>query len=70
MVTAKAMDLFDEWEGISGKSYISPQKLQLAAEALQSASSQPQNPRCLTSTANERCTNDRDFTEKSLRCLP
>ena len=44
MVTAKAMDPFDEWEGISGKSYISPQKLQLVAEALQAASSQPQNP--------------------------
>lgn len=44
IVTAKAMDLSDEWEGISGKSYISPEKLQLAAEALQVASSQPQNP--------------------------
>ena len=44
MVTAQAMDLSDEWEGISGKSYISPQKLQLAAEALQAASSQPQHP--------------------------
>ena len=44
IVTAKAMDLSDEWEGISGKSYISPEKLQLAAEALQAASSQPQNP--------------------------
>ena len=44
IVTAKAMDLSDEWEGISGKSYISPEELQLAAEALQSASSQPQNP--------------------------
>ncbi len=44
IVTAKAMDLSDEWEGISGKSYISPENLQLAAEALQAASSQPQNP--------------------------
>ena len=44
IVTAKAMDLSDEWEGISGKSYISPEKLQLAAEVLQAASSQPQNP--------------------------
>ena len=44
IVTAKAMGLSDEWEGISGKSYISPEKLQLAAEALQAASSQPQNP--------------------------
>lgn len=44
IVTAKAMDLSDGWEGISRKSYISPEKLQLAAEALQAASSQPQNP--------------------------
>ena len=44
IVTSKAMDLSDEWEGISGKSYISPENLQLAAEALQAASSQPQNP--------------------------
>ena len=44
MVTAKAMNLSDEWEGISGKSYISPQKFQLAAEALQATSSQPQHP--------------------------
>ena len=43
-VTAKAIDRSDEWEGIRGKSYISPEKLQLAAEALQAASSQPQNP--------------------------
>ena len=38
------MDLSDEWEGISGKSYISPKKFQLAADALQAASSQPQHP--------------------------
>ncbi len=44
ILTAKAKDLSDEWEGISGKSSISLEKLQLAAEALQSASSQPQNP--------------------------
>ena len=44
IVTAKAMDLSDEWEGISGKSYISPEMLQLAAEALLAALSQPQNP--------------------------
>ena len=44
IVTAKAMDLSDEWEGISGKSYISPEKLQQVAEALQAASSQPQHP--------------------------
>ena len=44
IVTAKAMDLSDEWEGISSKAYISPEKLQQAAEVLQAASSQPQNP--------------------------
>ena len=44
IVTAMAMDLSDEWEGISSKAYISPEKLQLAAKALQAASSQPQNP--------------------------
>ena len=44
IVTDKAMDLSDEWEGISGKSYISPEMLQLSAEALQAASSQPVNP--------------------------
>ena len=44
IVTAKAMDLSDEWEGNSGKAYISPEKLQQAAEALKAASSQPKNP--------------------------
>ena len=44
IVTAKAMDLNDEWEGISGKSYISPEMLQQVAEALLAASSQSQNP--------------------------
>ena len=44
IVTVKAMDLSDEWEGISAKAYISPEKLQLAAEALQAASSRPANP--------------------------
>ena len=44
IVTAKAMGLSDEWEGISGKAYISPEKLQQAAEALQAASSQPVTP--------------------------
>lgn len=38
------MDLSDEWESICAKAYISPEKLQLAADALQAASSQPQNP--------------------------
>lgn len=44
IVTAKAMDLSDEWEGISGKAYIAPEKLQQAAETLQAASSRPSNP--------------------------
>ena len=44
IVTAKAMDLSDEWEGNSGKAYISPEKLQQVAEALKAASSQPKNP--------------------------
>ena len=44
IATAKAMGLSDEWEGISGKAYISPEKLQQAAEALQAASSQPVTP--------------------------
>ena len=44
IVTAKAMDLSDEWEGMSSKADISPENLQLAAKALQAASSQPQNP--------------------------
>ncbi len=44
IVTAKAMDLSDEWEGNSGKAYISPEKLQQTAEVLKVASSLPQNP--------------------------
>ena len=44
IVTAKAMELSDEWEGISAKAYISPEKLQQVAEALLAASSQSQNP--------------------------
>lgn len=44
IVTAKAMDLSDEWEGISSKAYISPEKLQQAAETLQAASSRSANP--------------------------
>jgi transposase-like protein len=44
IVTAKAMDHSDEWEGISAKAYISPEKLQQVAEALLAASSQSQNP--------------------------
>ncbi len=44
IVTAKAMVLSDKWEGISGKAYIAPEKLQQAAETLQAASSRPSNP--------------------------
>lgn len=43
IVTAKAMDLSDEWEGLNGKAYISPEKLQQTAEVLKAASSQPKN---------------------------
>ena len=43
IVTAKAMDLSDEWEGINGKAYISPQNLQQVAEVLKAASSHPHN---------------------------
>ena len=43
IVTAKAMDLSDEWEGINGKAYISPENLQLTAKVLKAASSQPKN---------------------------
>lgn len=44
IVTAKAMDLSDEWEGINGKAYISPEKLQQTTEILKAALSQPKNP--------------------------
>ena len=44
IVTAKAMDLSDEWEGINVKAYISPQNLQQVAEVLKAASSHPHNP--------------------------
>ncbi len=43
IVTAKTMDLSDEWEGICTKAYISPEKLQQAAEVLKAASAQPKN---------------------------
>ena len=43
IVTAKALDLSDEWEGINGKAYISPENLQLTAKVLKAASSQPKN---------------------------
>ncbi len=41
IVAAKAMDLSDEWEGITGKATISPEKLRQTAEMLKVASSQP-----------------------------
>ena len=34
IVTDKALDLSDEWEGINGKAYISPENLQLTAKVL------------------------------------
>ena len=43
IVTAKALDLSDEWEGINGKAYIFPENLQLTAKVLKAASSQPKN---------------------------
>ncbi|MGN0821532.1 MAG: IS256 family transposase [Akkermansia sp.] len=43
IVTDKALDLSDEWEGINGKAYISPENLQLTAKVLKAASSQPKN---------------------------
>lgn len=44
VVTAKAMDLSDEWEGSSRLVYISPDKLLQTAEVLKAASSQPTPP--------------------------
>lgn len=41
IVAAKAMDLSDEWEGITSKATISPEKLRQTAEMLKAASSQP-----------------------------
>jgi len=38
------MDLSDEWEGITGKAYISPEKLHQTAEMLKAASSLPKKP--------------------------
>ena len=33
IVTAKAMDISDEWEGQGGRVYLSPEKIQQIAEA-------------------------------------
>lgn len=68
IVTAKAMDFSDEWEGNSGKAYISPEKLQQVAEALKTASSQPKIL-LLNLNGKRILRNDRHFTEKSLRRL-
>ena len=40
-MTARLMDLSDEWEGNSGRAYISPEKLAVIAEVLKSAAPQP-----------------------------
>lgn len=40
VVTSKAMELSDEWEGGCGKAYISPEKLRKMAEALGTAAPQ------------------------------
>lgn len=40
---AREMELSDKWEGNSGKSCISPEKLHQAAEALKAASPQTEN---------------------------
>lgn len=62
------MDFSDEWEGNSGKAYISPEKLQQVAEALKTASSQPKIL-LLNLNGKRILRNDRHFTEKSLRRL-
>ena len=41
LMTARLMDLSDEWEGNSGRAYISPEKLAVIAEVLKSAAPQP-----------------------------
>ena len=41
LMTARLMDLSDEWEGNSGRAYISPEKLAAIAEVLKSAAPQP-----------------------------
>ena len=43
LMTARLMDLSDEWEGNCGRAYISPEKLKIIAEVLKAAAPQP-NP--------------------------
>ncbi|MCI6981139.1 MAG: transposase, partial [Akkermansia muciniphila] len=45
LLTARLMDLSDEWEGNCGRAYISPEKLEIIAEVLNSA--KPEH-RCIT----------------------
>ncbi|MCI7004030.1 MAG: IS256 family transposase [Akkermansia muciniphila] len=41
LLTARLMDLSDEWEGNYGRAYISPEKLEIIAEVLRAAAPQP-----------------------------
>ena len=41
LMTARLMDLSEEWKGNSGRAYISPEKLAAIAEVLKSAAPQP-----------------------------
>ncbi|MGN0810812.1 MAG: hypothetical protein ACI4PY_04865, partial [Akkermansia muciniphila] len=41
LLTARLMDLSDEWEGNYGRAYISPEKLEIIAEVLKAAAPQP-----------------------------
>ena len=41
LMTARLIDLSDEWEGNCGRAYISPEKLAAIAEVLKSAAPQP-----------------------------
>ena len=41
LLTARLMDLSDEWEGNYGRAYISPEKLEIIAEVIKSAAPQP-----------------------------
>ena len=41
LLTARLMDLSDEWEGNYGRTYISPEKREIIAEVIKSAAPQP-----------------------------
>ena len=41
LMTARLIDLSDEWEGNCGRAYISPEKLKIIAEVLKAAAPQP-----------------------------